>query len=283
MIKSSCIFGFLVISCASCSSGDVAVSSDNESSSQTGFSQFGVFALRRNSGSTFDAQSTFEGAFASFIEIDNRVSFDEILAHYRLPLDTCVTFRQPNDFIGSTGLIQSYNQLGSGIPINLSAGEVLTLSSLDGSWLDVYRGQGPNYEYVNTNPIIEPVPSTLQLDIPGDSFPGYIDISIPDVETVTLTEPAEGTILQLDTTFIWVPSAQDNAYLRITAEKLVGSERVHLDCAVTDDGEFQIPGSVQSELSEIFQDYAVRVNRTVYSTETSGDSILFIFHLVGSE
>lgn len=182
----------LVSLCVSCNSEETAVLTNTADLPTASYTQYGVFALRRNSGTVFDAHSTFEGAFANFVELDAQFAADELLGYHRLAPDTCTTFQQPGDVIGNAGLIPVYSPLPSVDVTYISAGEILNLTSSSGTWLDVNRGQAPYYEYANVNPISEPMPALLKLSFPGDDFPEYGDIPVPEVADMTLSTPKAG-------------------------------------------------------------------------------------------
>lgn len=250
-----------------------------------GSSKIGVLSIRQGVGNVIDAHATYDGVFGEFLQMESSITSDEFLSIYQLPLDTCITFDSPDDvLVIPASSIRTYNYDSSLERSHISAGEVITVSSLAGTWLEVQRNvetSGDIY-YANSSEISELVPTQLSITIPGDEYPAFTIELAPRIEPLTVLAPDENTILELDAQFRWSPLNRQDTYIRITAQKLIGSKTFYLDCMATDDGEFEIPIQIQEELGNLFNDYAVSFSRTTHYLESINDSMLLVTHSSGA-
>lgn len=276
------LFGVFVL--AGCSAGtNTSEESDGMTPDSANLNKFGVLAIRHGVGSVIDAHATYDGVFGVFSEVEAELSIDEIVSVYQLPLDTCITFDSPDDVLSvPASSIRDYIRESNIIGASISAGEVLTISSPSGTWLDIKKSEPPGYYYTNVSELIEPIPTQLSIFIPGDAYPEYSINLIPDVEPLAILSPGKDSVLELDNQFQWLPHNGGNTYIRITAQKLIGSNVVYLDCMATDDGKFEIPTNVQNDLGSLFKDYTVSYSRTAYYLESKADSAILVMHSVGA-
>lgn len=268
----------------SCSNNDNAADPSGGPVGDT-VSRYGVLAVREQTGSSVDQLATFSGVFGVFSQSASGISADELIAAYRLPLDTCRVSDSPSDSGGIPGysMVVYDNQWIVG-DANISAGEILTLDSAAGSWLDLVRGESPDNVYAATDlSTLMPAPAALRIDIPGDAFPALSAVPIPDTIPLSILTPDAGQILTLETEFTWIAGSTDNSYIRLTAAKTFGSVTRYLDCMAVDDGAFSIPPDVRQALGELFNDYPVALSRTTTSVVSREDAILLVMHTVGTD
>ncbi len=274
----------LMMGCNSTSSNDAQQSIVENANT------IGVFHLRHKSIDFYDGFNSRNGAYAIFKRLNKPLSANELLNTYRLPLDTCVVGISDGDVLGiSSSEIARYDYSNINAETSINAGDVLNLSSSNGTWLEVLSrrenvGESTYYFYSNANnPIIEPTPNSLELNIPGSDYPTYTDVAIPVVEPLQIQSPQDGIILTLDTSFQWIAATANNTFIRIVASKNVGSSSYSMDCAMEDDGEFMIPESTRVQLSELFKDYSFRMVRSAYTIEQANNSLLLIIHSEGTQ
>lgn len=287
----SCSIASVLLFLFACTSDNPSAESDtpNNQSIPDQAGMIGVFHIRRKSNEFYDGFSSRNGAYAIFKRLNQATNANELLNTYRLPLDTCVTGKSAGDVLGiSSSEIRRYDYSNISAETSINAGDVLQVSSVNGTWLEVPGrqqnvGESVYYYYSNANnPIMEPTPDSLELNIPGSEYPAYSDIAIPDVEPLQIQLPQAGVILTLNTNFQWIAAAANNTFIRLVASKNVGSERYSLDCTMEDDGAFTIPESTGLELSELFKDYSFRLYRSAFKIEQVNNSLLLIIHTEGT-
>ena len=271
---------------AGCSNSTSSDQGNNELISHSGsVSKIGVLSIRHGAGNVIDAHATYDGVFAEFTQLASGITNEEFINIYRLPLDSCSIFNLPSDvLISPASSITTYHFDSSlkGTPI--SAGEVISVASAAGTWLDVLRNNEPSggIYYVNSSEIVEPIPTQLSITVPGDEYPAYSIDLVPSVEPLTLLAPNENAILARDTQFRWLPVNRNDTYVRMTAQKLIGTNMFYLDCMAVDDGEFNIPEQIQQELGTLFNDYTVSYSRVAYYLESNKDSAFLLMRSSGT-
>jgi len=153
--------------------------------------------------------------------------------------------------------------------INISAGEVLTLTSPAGSFAELTRDDSLLYS-ADGGFIASGLPASLTVDIPGDVFPAFSNVSVPVVQPFTLTAPAAGQLITTGTNFIWATGNNPNAYIQISAS----GQAADVVCTVRDDGSFTFPTDVQNELGSGFTSQFFTVSREAQNTVQSGNAVL---------
>jgi hypothetical protein len=126
----------------------------------------------------------------------------------------------------------------------VSAGENFTLTSEAGTYATV------NYTDSRFEIAPYPVPANLVLDIPGDVFPTFSDVTIPEVVRVTNFNPGRNDVLRAETTVTWDPTGVSGNTVYLSVFDIFASDKVvHLYCRMADDGEFNLPANVQTVLN----------------------------------
>jgi hypothetical protein len=126
----------------------------------------------------------------------------------------------------------------------VSAGESLTLTGDAGTYATI------NLSEDRFDVATHPAPTPLTLDVPGDEFPAFADVSVPDVEVVQDFRPANSEALQADTTISWTPTGLTDHTINLALFDFPATDRVvDLRCHVADDGEFLLPADVIAALN----------------------------------
>lgn len=227
-------------------------------------SDYGVIRI------VFDTGSAQTGLDAVFCGLTRPASAGEIDEQFLTAADSCtVTNDSPVDANAIAALSCS-----EALPAQtISAGGNLLMSSLAGSYADlVQQSAGETISYTASSTLPRP-PNGLTLDIPGDTFPQFTAVQIPDLEDLEITSPADGELLRSDTTIRWnAASDRTNSRVLLTAS----DADVTVTCSLADDGRFTFSGATQAELGELFAATSLSIRRQNFVSPTRGDSGLII-------
>lgn len=185
-------------------------------------------------------QSQQVSAFGTFFDIDRLNPQDNIIASILSNGgDTCVV----EPFLPESPLLE--DQLLNDF-MSVSAGEVLTLGSAEGSYaelerLDIQDGIG----YLSFDQLSYPSPNSLLVSIPGDVFSASsLTIQKPSaIENMTLVVDSD---VPMGTSFQWAPAVNNDTIITVT---LFGAEESEfsVECFLVDDGDFTMPASVYTQ------------------------------------
>ena len=191
---------------------------------------------------------------AGFFQFNANVPGNVLGQSFNPPLDTCeVTQTEPvepgefeiPDIEGITAQITT-----------ISAGETIQLTSSAGTFAELQREtiSGFTFYRPTVDSIAGPIPGDLILDIPGDVFPMFANVAIPNVGGFVLTEPASGVPVTPASAFAWNAGTDPNSFVSIEAVSLDISTGTSLivDCVVADDGAFAFPAATQAEMGAGF-------------------------------
>ena len=205
-------------------------------------SRVGLLAVNRG----VDAEA--DGVFAAFYRLDEAVSLGDAGEALLPAPDTC-TFESGGGDGGvdaGTGLVGAPDATGPGV-VSLSAGEAIVLSGPGGTFATLPRTDAFGFVFYapEGETLPGPIPSGLVADIPGDDYPAFDAVRIPDVPPLTGVTPAGLAGVTAGTTFGW--DAGDDPEVRVIVDvTLVGPDpEVSITCAAADDGEFRLPASVR--------------------------------------
>ncbi len=129
---------------------------------------------------------------------------------------------------------------------SLSAGEILTLTSSNGSYGELSRRElQSGIGYVSPDDLPYPSPTVLTASVPGDEFPAA---------SVTVEAPSAVTNLTLDlnelveegTSIQWTASDSNDTILAMSFNDSTNID-TFIECYVIDDGEFTLPAIVHGE------------------------------------
>ncbi len=125
-----------------------------------------------------------------------------------------------------------------------------------------------------------PVPSGLQLDIPGSSeIPAIANAAVPDITTLANAEFGGGDGISPTTTFTWDASGDPGAMIRIFSSTAGGfflEDGVTVTCVTPDTGSFNFPAGVRAELGSDFSGSAPLMSRIVVNPVRVDNTVLYV-------
>lgn len=162
-----------------------------------------------------------------------------------------------------------------------SAGETIVITSPAGTFTTLSlpeSGESMIYSNADAPPPSGPAPDGLVADIPGDQFPAFSNVSVPNVQALDITSPGEGVAVTPESTLSWVSNNTANSYLdiSISSEDTATGSIATVECTVADDGEFSFPEQTQLEMGSTFSGSSADYSRTTYRIEQSGTTLLII-------
>ena len=190
--------------------------------------------------------------YADFMDIANPVDNELFRSEFMDTPDTCTidiqdTNNVPDENLNEEGVI--------GNVTSISAGDVITVSSPAGSFTELLKSVNDsniNYQTDISIPIAAPLPVGLVMDIPGEDFPAFGDIQVPEIQSLVLTSPTTGQIVTTDTEFTWQAGSNSDTEIQITVSEFSDNSFVTVYCAVQDDGSFSFPAATKASLGDNF-------------------------------
>ncbi|MFK8082465.1 MAG: hypothetical protein AB8B97_19440 [Granulosicoccus sp.] len=183
-------------------------------------------------------------------------------------------------------------------PRSLTAGEVILVSSPAGSFVELKPGEvlslgGEPLGFTdysdydadsdsNTAPL--PYPMGLTIDIPGDEFPSFSSVAVPDVEPFVLISSRDendsfGIFEQVRWEAREVEGAKIVLYVNDTYAGNNGqpSTQAVLNCVLIDDGSFFLDIAMQELLTEAgILSLPLQLSRVAQSIRRDGDTMLLV-------
>jgi len=159
---------------------------------------------------------------------------------------------------------------------NISAGETISISSSAGTYATLIRNNLLGFTIYNpqSTPAM-PLPQNLIVNIPGDEFPAFSNVSMPNVPALSIT-PTSSQTVNANTTFQWNANSGSIAFINIEAGfQLPSGEILDVDCVARDDGNFSFPENVRSRIGNaeaLFVDYY----RSSFKVVDQGNDILWL-------
>ncbi len=245
---------------------------------------YGVISIRQNTlTSNFTrVLNASPGAFARFYSVAGMIPARDVSEEYLLALDSCVVLSGNSDsFALSASSIQKYGDIVGTFPID--AGERILLTSSAGAWLQLQNISTTRFIYTSEEditPVIEP--SFFTLDVPGATFPAFMNVTFSGLPSLTKYEPGVDEITKLDSSFVWSENGNDDTFVRIIASKNIGEDIYYLDCMAEDDGYFDIPPKTKNILGEDFKDYSFQIYRGRVETIIRENTILIVMSYIPS-
>jgi len=234
-------------------------------------------------GSTFIGmvgieEDTFDNtidANATFIRYAQSFDLSQLQQAFQPTLDQCVVdifddddVEIPDDF--------DFTDTFSGSDIELvSAGEVITLRSASGSYLELAETTivAGVSAYLTQSEVDGPMPAQLTLDIPGAVYPQFANVSMPVVQSLVVTSPALFAPITTDTNFTWTAGNNPDAYLEITLSDFDGTS---VDCAVKDDGAFSFPAATKAKMGSDFNAFFADISRIAVKIQQQNNALLLL-------
>jgi len=267
---------------------DVELDTQTENMNSTE-NAFGVISLRINNNQTPLAPefSSEAGAFATFNRTNELLTPDDLESFYTLPTDSCVVSNLAGDvfffFVSSIRLYQPFQNTNIELT-DIDVGDVILFSSNQTTFVESVRQQlSDTIFYRNEIDITDlSPPSNLVIDVPGsNSFPAF-SVSLDDTERPVLISPSENEINRFDTVFEWETANNSDTFIRLTAFKIVGQDRVLVDCYMEDDGRFMFPDTVFDTIEpSLLNDFSFNISRGRSVSVVENSSLLLILYYVG--
>lgn len=216
-------------------------------------------------------------AGAVFFSYESGVEANRFSAIYSPPLDVCEVDVESMDF---SDLDFEPPEIGSTVGVDMvSAGDVLTLMSSAGSYLELVQQNYADLTFYAPQPayVDGPMPAQLTLNIPGAEFPQFANISMPTVQSFVMTAPDVYSPILPSTRFTWTAGSNPDAFVEISvASPNSNGTMTYVDCTVRDDGAFSFPAQTQAEMGANFVDFGVEASRQVMTLQQQGDAILLL-------
>lgn len=255
-----------ILSCGLITACDSGSSSRPVTADTVSLTEYGVLRISHDSPSD---QTQIDAVFCS---LTNPVAAATLDDQFQLAVDSCTVSNISDDDSPSEDTALA---CASALPAQaISAGANLTLTSVDGSYAELTRqGSDDELRYVlGSGPLPRP-PNELRLSIPGDDFPAFTDVEIPDLQTLTVTAPAASEPVRSDTRFSWTAaSGAPDSRLLLQAE----DTDIRVTCSLRDDGSYRFSAATQAELGELFSAGNVSLIRQNFSTPTRGDTAIVL-------
>lgn len=247
--------------------GDVTVNVSRDQLSGD-VTDFGMVQITQPNAATGE-----EGeAGASFMRFDVALPALDALETFQPAADTCTVTR--------VNLVDA----GTDVPDvvadvrfeSLSAGEVLTLTSPAGSYAELLREQSLGFtSYELAGELSQPVPSEIVLDIPGDQYPAFSDVPVPDVQPLTGVGATDA--VSADTVFTWDAGGAENVFVTVNVSSVgPAGDLLSVSCVAVDDGEFAFPAGTRAELGDGFEGFGALLTRTGATIVQRGNTLLLV-------
>jgi len=157
---------------------------------------------------------------------------------------------------------------------SISAGDALVVSSSAGTYTTLLSQVFDNEILYKpeTNPL--DVPTGLTVDVPGNTFPAFTTIAVPDVSEVDAFDfPVDD--LTESVLFTWTASNNPNTRIRlgIGAGQFSGTQ-IFIDCDIEDDGSFEFPAEVVAKTGSFSNGYMYNAERIATKLFRSDRSVI---------
>lgn len=162
----------------------------------------------------------------------------------------------------------------------VSAGETIIVSNAAGTLAELLPIGITNFQQYNTAELLSvdsQQGSNLVVDIPGDDYPPFGGVAVPDAELPTGISPQLNSNVNADTVFRWNAGSTRDTHIAIGI--LFGGS-ASVSCYLIDDGEFTLPDSVKSQVGTATVS-SWSLGRRHFVTLERGDAILQVQRYTG--
>ncbi len=235
--------------------------SSSSSSDQASITQLGIFTLDEFTPRPGTIGSTV--AFAAFFDLSDDIS--PYLSGLAQPTsDRCViNGEQPSELAEAVTIIDER--------VAISAGDTLVLTSPLGTFATMDKRVDEEFIIYSTTDSLDNIPAELTIDIPGDAFPAFSNVAIPEDTDITDLSVSEEALTDTSS-FTWTPSGTSNTILAM--ELVYGS--TFISCEIVDDGSFTLPAEIVAQtgpLTNGFVEFAVQVSENLVQ---SGNAVMIV-------
>lgn len=148
---------------------------------------------------------------------------------------------------------------------NISAGEVLTISSSAGTWAEVYQNEDSLftgfYTANNNEADLGVLPENSTIDVPGDMFPQLSSVTLLTPTVLTNVEfrenaipLAESDLVTPNTSMHWDKGeVTSNSVIFISFSNSNETESRFVQCRVEDNGQFEFPDAIKEVMDESYK------------------------------
>ena len=267
-VSLSLIFAAGLASCGGSSGGD---DDDDDPKVGSGETRFGIVSVDEDASGSSGPEVEFD---AAFFQVNVSVSVNLIKDSILPALDICevnadeIGEFEPPEIDGVTASI-----------VTISAGEVLTFMQPSGSYAEITK-QPPfmGFTFYDGDSVPGSIPAGLTIDIPGDVFPTFSNVSIPNAGGLVVSSPTGGTPVTPDTTFTWNASSDPDTLIDISTSSfdLSTGAVVVVECVATDDGSFTFPAATKAEMGSGFSGFSADITRTAFKVVEQNGAILIV-------
>lgn len=215
--------------------------------------------------------------YGYFAKYSSGFDLDLAVASFEPARDTCTVTTVGFDVDPDDYLTPDFDSTVAAETV--SAGDVLTLMSGAGSYIELVRETALGLTFYSSSPetVDGPIPAQLTLNIPGDEFPAFSNISMPVVQTLLMTAPTSTSSITPTTNITWIAGSNPDALLDISVFKInANSTFTSVDCIASDDGSFSFPAQTQAEMGSDFVGLPLEASRYVIELHQQGDALLLL-------
>lgn len=228
---------------------------------------------------TVTLEKSGQFASAGFNSTNQAVSAQQVQNGIVSSVDSCV--------VSDSTAVTDSSQPG-GIEYNpVSAGDVITLTSPAGSYAELVKSEANGfifYGVAGDGSLPGPVPSGTVLDIPGDVFPAFPNVAVPDIAELTNVASSTGNTLTANSTVTWDAATSAGSFMNLSAAYTPpGSETsISVFCTVADDGSFSFPADTAAQMGSDFESLNFNLSRSGSTVVQNGNALLTVTVLSSS-
>lgn len=234
-------------------------SSSSSDSSQGPLTQAGIFTLDEFDGGAFGSNFLIAG----FYDLAGDIS--PLLPLLETPTsDRCVINGE------LTAEEQEGNELfNAGVLV--SAGDALVLSSPLGTFATMEKRTDEGDIFYTSSDMLDNIPTEMTLDIPGDDFPAFANIAIP--ESVSIDDFAfAADVVTESSEYTWTSTGA--ADTTVLLDIMFGSTLI--ECQVIDDGSFSLPAETVAQTGELTDGSVIYASVDSRVQAQSGEALLLV-------
>ena len=228
---------------------------------------FGMVSVTDSFGDKLDMSG-------SFIRFDTRLPFPSVEDAMK-PTDNCTVTAGLTPPPDSSG--------GPDFGVNVafvSAGTAIPFTSGSGSFASMPRQVEQGFTFYSADDVQGPPPAGLTVTIPGDVYPAFANIPVPENVPIQWIAPAQGETLTAQSTLTWEPGTNANAVVSVSATSISGTNPPTIQilyCDLIDDGSHTFSAATQAAMGASFSASAPpTVSRSVTSAHRNGSAVLFV-------